>query len=162
MELGTLDFTWKLSPSLLSSSRQVPAVQLRPKLTPEGPKKDSSFFLLIISSLHLATYSWTIWARSQVQKFFCTWIILLYLHFKQLPICYQTTPSCYHEAKPQLCVCLDFTFGCDLCSYKGISVWCISPDRKWQRKCIPELESCFDDIVITELVWFCISRKKTV
>lgn len=69
-------------------------------------------------------------------------------------VCLKTTHSYYHQVQLQLYVGVDLYYWCDFCIYtcKGLSVQRISPDHEWQRKCIPELESYFDNHIVPELV----------
>ena len=69
-------------------------------------------------------------------------------------VCLNTTHSYYHQVQLQLYVGADLYFWCDFCVYtcKGFSVQRNSPDREWQEKYIPELESYFDQYIVPELI----------
>ena len=61
-------------------------------------------------------------------------------------VCLKNNHS-YYQVQLQLYVGSDLYDWCDLCIYtcRGISVQHISPDLEWQMKCIPELDSYFDN-----------------
>ena len=64
------------------------------------------------------------------------------------------THAYYHHVQLQLYVGADLYHWCDFCIYtcKGLSVQRIHQNSTWQERCIPKLESFYDECILPELL----------
>ena len=64
------------------------------------------------------------------------------------------THAYYHQVQLQLYVGTDLYHWCDFCIYtcKGLSVQRIHQNSTWQEKCIPKLESFYDECILPKLL----------